>query len=201
MQVGEIQWHVTGDIGGAGVSRFRFTRQDAADITGADVHAAAVASQNIFGAAASSTPSSCTWTCFNECNIYDAATGVVQGPLPVSTPPAAIPGTGTGNYTAGAGARINWRTSTLVGRRLLRGATFVVPLSQNAYTSLGAISASFVTALGTGAATYLTAMTTAVLYPVVWHRPLKGTTVGGMTGTIFAGNVSTVPAGLRSRRS
>jgi hypothetical protein len=99
------------------------------------------------------------------------------------------------------GARVNWKTSTLHGRRLIKGATFLVPLAGVGFGTDGSISPGLKSALDNGAASYLTAMTGATLYPVVWHRPAKGATSGGLDGIVFAGITSLTPAGLRSRRS
>lgn len=200
-QLGEIMYNVQGDIGGQGVSRFRFVRQNAGNISGADANAAAAAARLLLNAAAGVLPSAVTWTCNAQCNIYDSASGLVQGPLIITSLPATVTGSGGTNWAAGVGARVNWKTSTLQGRRLIRGATFVIPLAGGAFGPGGSLQASQITALNAGAAAYLNAMTTALLYPVIWHRPAKGSLTGGTTGIVFAGTTSSVPSGLRSRRS
>lgn len=200
-QVAEVAWQVAGDIGGLGVSRFRFIRQNAGSIMGADVTAAVTAQNAFFGSMTQDIPVKVSWTVESQVDIYDSESGIVQGPLVVTSPPTARIGTGAGNYPAGVGARVNWKTSTLVGRRLLKGALYLVPLYQGVYTSSGAIDPAIAASLQAAANTYINAMTTALLYPVVWHRPAKGTGAGGMTGIITAGVVSQVPASLRSRRT
>jgi hypothetical protein len=125
----------------------------------------------------------------------------VQGPLVIGTLPGNVTGGGSGSYAGGNGIRINWKTSTLQGRRLIKGATYLAPLAANAFTSTGGIN-TVISANATAAASaYIAAMHTAVLYPVIWHRPAKGTTTGGMWGGIVAGVASTTPCSLRSRRS
>jgi hypothetical protein len=146
-------------------------------------------------------PSNITWSCEPLVNIYDSGTGLVQGPLTVTALPANVSGTPSGSYGGGTGVRINWKTSTLQGRRLIRGSTYLVPLANTAYSGQGGITASIAANLTAACTTYLTAMTTAALYPVIWHRPLKGTFVGGTYGIITAGVASVIPASLRSRRS
>jgi hypothetical protein len=200
-QLAEISWNVSGDIGGLGVSRFWFVRQNAGNISGADVNAAAAASRKVINAAAGVIPTPVTWTCNGVSNVYEATSGLVQGPLPVSSLPASVTGSGGSNFAAGVGARVNWKTSTLQGRRLIRGCIFLAPLVGVAFGASGALQGSQVTAINAGVASYLTDMTTALLYPVVWHRPAKGATTGGTTGIVYAGVTSTVPASLRSRRS
>ncbi len=199
-QVAEIDVHVTGDIGGTGVSRFRFVRQDAALITGADANTAAAAAMAMLNSVKAQLPTFIVWSCQPQVNIYDSASGQVTGPLVVTALPANVVGTGGANGTAGVGCRVNWRTSTVVGRRLLRGAFFLVPCSTGIASTSGAIGASSQTAINAAAATYINTMTSAALYPVVWHRPAKGATSGGQTGIIVSGVCSSVPAGLRSRR-
>jgi hypothetical protein len=49
--------------------------------------------------------------------------------------------------------------------------------------------------------TYLAAMNTAVLEPIIWHRPAKGTFTGGAVGLVVTGAVSQTPASLRTRRT
>jgi len=200
-QIGEIAWHLTGDIGGVGISRFRFVRQDAANIAGVDANAVAAASAALLTAVKAYIPANVIWSCSTQVNIYDVASGLVQGPIALSSPPANVASTSSGSYSGGAGARLNWKTSTLVGRRLIKGATFLVPVGVTGFAATGAVAPSLVTALNAAAATYLNAVTSATLYPVIWHRPKKGATVGGVTGIVFTGITSTTPAGLRSRRS
>jgi hypothetical protein len=200
-QIAEISWHVAGDIGGVGVSRFWFVRQDAASITGSNANAAAAASRLVLNGAAGVIPSPITWTCDPQVNIYESTSGLVQGPLVLSSVPAAVAGSGGSNFPAGTGARVNWKTATLQGRRLIRGAVFIVPLAGVAFGANGSLQATQVSNINAGAASYLTAMTTALLYPVVWHRPAKATFTGGTYGIVFAGITSSTPAGLRSRRS
>lgn len=200
VQIGSISWQVNGDIGQQGVSRFRFMRQDAAAITVADCNAAAAASQFIPGEASTWTPSDVTWSCNPEVEIYDMASGLVQPPLVIGVVPTAIPGAMAGNYAGGNGARINWRTMTIKGRRFIRGATYVVPLAGTAFSGNGSLSSGFVTGMTGSANTMLTHFAAAALDFVVWSRPLKGATVGGVAGIVITGTVPTRPATLRSRR-
>jgi hypothetical protein len=193
--------HVQGDIGGIGISRLRFQRSDAGPITAPDVNTAAAAVQKLFLAANAYIPSIINIVCMSTCDVYDAATGLVQGPITVGSLPATIVGEASGTYAAGVGARLNWKTATISGRRLLKGCTYYVPLAPAAFMTSGAVAAGVVTALDTAAAAYLSAMSTGNLVPVVWHRPKKGTQAGGLTGAITAYAASSTPAGLRSRRS
>jgi hypothetical protein len=198
--IGEIQYHMSGDIGGIGVSRFRFLGSSTTPST-ADVAAAAAAVKGLFSAMASYLPQQIQWTCASTANVFDAATGLVQGPLVVSPLPTVVSGSLSGNYPAGVGARLTWKTGTIHGRRLIRGTWYLVPLASGGFQSTGAVGGGVVTGMANAASAYLSAMNTANLTPVVWHRPPPKTESGGVVAAITAYTVSSTPAGLRSRRS
>lgn len=201
VQVGEIAYHVQGDVGGIGISRFRFTRTDSSPITPADCNTAAAAVKTLFSGPQAFIPSAIQWVCIPLVNTYDSASGLIQGAIPITSVPSTMTGTGTGNYASGVGMRINWKTSTIHGRRMLRGTTYLLPLSQNSYTGTGALQSGVTSNVQGAINNYLTSMATALLNAVVWHRPPKGTQAGGVVGIITGGLPGSNVAGLRSRRS
>jgi len=201
VQVGEVSWNVQGDIGGVGISRFWFANATLADIGAPDVAAAAAASHAFLASAAGNVPTPISWTINPQVNVYDASTGLVQPPWVVTSPPAAVVGSGGTNFAAGVGARVNWKTSVVEGRRLIRGCIFVAPLASVSFNSSGSVQPTFVSTMTTAATTYLNALTAAGTTGMVWHRPAKGTFSGGVLGPIRAGICSSVPASLRSRRN
>jgi hypothetical protein len=87
------------------------------------------------------------------------------------------------------------------GRRLIKGATFLVPLTVDAFSAAGTLNAVQQASYATAAGTYLTAMTTAGLAHVVWHRPAKGTFVGGVAANVIGAGVNGTGAMLKSRRT
>lgn len=198
--IGQVSFHVQGDIGGVGVSRFTFVTQSSGAIVATDANAVAAAARALFNTMATNIPSGVSWTADPTCHVYDHITGLVQQPVVMTVIPAAVNGSGGNNWAAGVGARINWKTATLSGRRLIKGATFLAPLASTSFGSSGSVTAGTVTALNTAVATYLAALTTANLNPAVWHRPKKGTQAGGLAGIVFGGVASSTPASLRSRR-
>jgi hypothetical protein len=191
---------VQGDIGGSGVSRWRFIRNDAGVTTVTDCNAAGAAVK-AFYSAAQNYPSAVTFAVQPTVEMFDIGSGLVQGSLVMSAVPAVVPGGSGAAYAAGTGLRINWKTNQIVGRRLLRGATFLVPTGSTAFGSNGAVAPTYQATVQAAATAYVAAMTTANLVPVIWHRPPVGTTSGGVVGVVTGGTVSTTPAGLRSRRS
>lgn len=198
--VNEVSATIQGDIGGKGISRFRFIRNDAGVTTVADCNAAGAAVRQ-FLLACGLKPSDVTWTVNPTVEMFDVGSALVQGALTMTTIPANVVGTDAGNYAAGIGVRVNWKTNTIVGRRMLKGCTFLVPMASSVFSASGAVGSGTLTSAGTAAGAYVGALQAANLVPVVWHRPAKGTTAGGQVGVIQAWNVSTTPAGLRSRRS
>lgn len=199
LQVGEVKVHIQGDIGGAGISRWRFTRNDATFLTPADAQAAGTAIRAFYNSS-NSFPTGVSAQVDAAVEFFDLATALVGGTLTMTAPPAAVVGAIGGNYGAGLGVRVNWKTTQTLGRRLMRGATFMVPYASAAFSASGAVNSTVIGNMITAGNAYITAMLAANLEPVVWHRPLKGTTTGGIVGNINAVAVSAQPCGLRSRR-
>jgi hypothetical protein len=195
----EAHINVQGDIGGTGISRFHFQRNDSTAVTPTDCNAVLAALKALY-TAANQFPTVLTVSFSPSVQLFDPGSGLIQGYVVASTPPTNLAGVGGSSFGAGLGARINWHTSQILGRRLMRGATYLVPLASGAYASNGGVLPSFQNTVTAACTTYLNALNTATLSAVVWHRPPKKTTSGGITALITAGVVSTVPAGLRSRR-
>jgi hypothetical protein len=123
-----------------------------------------------------------------------ALTGVFTG-----TTPAVVTGTGGGSLAPrGSGWTVQANTDLIVGRRFLKGRTFLAPLPTTAFNASG-------TPLGFGAvATAFNAMLTGgstASFPVIWSRPIVGTGArAGTSGPVTLYAVSQVPTLLRSRR-
>jgi hypothetical protein len=126
-------------------------------------------------------------------DILHADTGVVYSSWS-ATPPANVVGVGAGAYAGRVGACINWLTATVVGRRRLRGRTFVVPIIGGNFEADGTISNTVLSNFRTNAATFVTA---AAGNLEVWHRPVGGT--GGLSSSVVASTVNDRPQVLTSR--
>lgn len=192
---------IQGDIGGTGISRFHFVTASGSDPTQTDCNSALSALHGLYNACQNSLPSNVSISFNSDVELINVATAAPFLIVGASTIPSNVNGTDGGVYGAGLGARINWKTAQVEGRRFLRSATFIVPLGGGAYLHTGALDPTAVGNVATGAANYINAMTTASLVPVAYHRPKKGTTTGGAYGPIIAAFVPNTPAGLRSRRS
>ena len=129
--------------------------------------------------------------------VIEATTGALTG-IVASTPVALVTGTSTGTINVATGPIIQWFTSTVVGRRLLRGRTFLTPSGGGAITAAGQLSPAQQTAGLAAAATYIAS---APAQPVIWHRPIPyATGTNGVAGVITTAQMPVKFAVLRSRR-
>src|SRR5262245_47744302 len=66
-------------------------------------------------------------------------TGALSGAWSVSSGGGIVSGTGTGTWAAGVGARVVWTTSSIVGTRRVKGATFLCPIVTAGYDNAGTL--------------------------------------------------------------
>lgn len=128
----------------------------------------------------------------------DDTTGELVGAWTAATP-AVITGTGSSTAAAGVGACIGWQTGGIVpgtkGPRRLRGRTYVVPLSTDAYDPQGTLTTTALTRLGQMADALQAAGPLAV-----WHRPLTPGSATGNSYGVISHRVRDKVAYLSSRR-
>jgi hypothetical protein len=201
VQIGIVAANVSGDIGGVGISRIHFQSQNATTLTPADAQAAANAMRAMWFGVGNLFAADVTWTWQSTVTVIEHASAELQAILALGTVPSNVSGSAAGSYPAGNGARVDWLTQSLHGRRFMRAANFLVPLGNVAYNSSGAVAGASVTQIQGAGATMLTQLGTAGLELVAYSRPPKGTTVGGHVGLVVGVRVPTQPATLRSRRS
>lgn len=192
---------VNGDAGGAGISRFMWATGTGGIATSAECDSAGFAAASMLGTMSPHMPASISWQIQPLFEGHLFATGTVAGLVNATTPLAPVIGGDTNPHAAGVGARGYWHTATIIGRRICRGALYIVPLSAASFDTNGNVNGTSQGVLQGAMDSYLAAMSTAGLIPVVWHRPAKGTFVGGLLADIIAATVGPKPAGLRSRRS
>jgi len=148
-----------------------------------------------FNAIKALLPTSVTISIDNSGDLIDDATGNLVGSWS-GTSASTVTGTVSALYAGPAGAVMDLRTSTVVGKRRLQGRMFLVPLITDAYQSDGTLATS---ALGTlqAAATALLASTSGADLRV-WHRPTPGHV--GSSAAVTELRVPDLAAVLRSRR-
>lgn len=125
----------------------------------------------------------------------DETTGSFLNEQSYADSPSDIPGAGTVNYAGPVGGVVTWHTSTPGATRLMKGRTFLVPLSTNVMQSDGTFIDSALASLRGFAQTVATQPN-----PVfcVYRRP-KGE-VPGKAGLVTGSSVPDLMAVLRSRR-
>lgn len=111
-------------------------------------------------------PSGLVFTFPSGGEILSDTTGIVSSAWSASAP-ATITCTGAGNYSGRTGMVMGWTTSLVIGRHLLKGRTFFVPIVDTAYSPDGTIANGSVTSAQTAANTLVGASSTLK----IWHRP------------------------------
>lgn len=200
-QLGAIDAGLNFGAGGDGISRQHFNRLDHGTILSSDANAAAAAWHGLWQTVHTELPFGGVVAWPSNCEVLDDGTAAPIGTVTITSVPATVTGSSTSHWEAGTGVRINWKTTTVLNRRLIRGATFLIPLTIDAFNTFGEVDATIQANYQTAVSTYLAAMATASLAHVAWHRPKKGTFTGGVAGAVVAGHVRGVGAWLSSRRT
>lgn len=129
--------------------------------------------------------------------VLEATTGVLAefslAPTTATTPVAGQLGTG---YGAGvAGAVLGWNTATVNRGRVVRGRTFLVPMSAGGYDADGTLQSGIIANLGVAAGILISAN----VGFSIWSRPRLRT--GGILAPVLTHRVNDKAAFLSSRRS
>jgi len=163
--------------------------------TSANAVTAVAALTTFFNAIKAQFPSQLSWTLPSSGDTITDTDGSLNGSWTGATGSVIASTGGAGAYAAGCGARVQWNTVAVIGRRRVRGSTFLVPLYGTKYDTNGTIDN---TALGV----FQSAANALVVADQlgVWHRPSPGGSDGAfvdVTTAVVADKVST----LRSRRT
>lgn len=110
------------------------------------------------------------------------------------TAPADVVCSGSGDWAAPSGARVEWRTGAIVSGRRLRGRTFIVPIAAGAYDSEGTIDSGTVTLLQGAADDALDDSLFSDVDLSVWSR------THGIQADITSASIPDEVTVLRSRR-
>jgi hypothetical protein len=200
-EVAVIAANVAGDVGQTGISRMHFIRQDLATIQPADLNSAAAAMRTFWVAAASYFANDITWSWQSSVPIIESTSALIQRYMAITSLPATVLGSATGNYAGGNGARVVWHTTTISTRKLMRASNYMVPMAGPAFTALGGLAPVVATTLQSAAVTFLNSLNSSGIALISYHRPVKGATSGGKFGIVTNATVSTTVSSLRSRRS
>lgn len=162
---------------------------------GTDASAAIAALNTWFNANKALYPTGLTWQTPSNGDIIDEEDGELVGDYTGAAGTVTTATGGAGVYAAGVGMRVRWNTSGILGRRRVRGSTFMVPLLAAAYDGSGTIQNASVASVQTASNALVASATLRV-----WHR----NSPGGSDGKSFPFMSATVPdrvTSLRSRRT
>jgi hypothetical protein len=187
------------DIGSVGISRFHVVQSDGTEMPAGPASVVGAALAVMYGALKAFFPTTMNYQVQPTYTVLDVPSGQVQASLGYTPVPALVTGTGVSGAAGGTGARGYWHTSTVLNRRIIRGATYFTPMT-GAYSTTNGLSSAVQTAVTNAMVAYINALTAQALLPVVYHRPAKGATVGGVAGIIGGASCSAQPGSLRSRR-
>jgi len=185
----------TGWGGAPGYSNFYFV----GDATGADLTQITGAVRTFFAAFTLCLPTPVSVKVSQVVQQIDPSTGALQLEKTAPADPAIVVGAGGANFASPVGACVIWRTTSTRNGHIVKGKTFLVPLSTAAYDTDGTILASRLTELR-GAATALCgfAATGGSTFGV-WSRPVAG--AGGAVSHSGVATVNDRTAVLKSRRA
>lgn len=113
-------------------------------------------------------PNIATITVLQEVPLFDDATGDLDDVLNATTAPTPVVGTGGASYAAPAGAAITWMTSAIRAGKRLRGRSYLVPLTTNAFDAAGTLTSAGITTINAAATTLRTTVASPLM---VWGRP------------------------------
>lgn len=151
---------LTGFTGGPGVATFYFL----------GLQTARQSLQSLFTAVAPALPDDVFAQVESSGDIIESTNGALIGtwnkePLPV------IQGAQMAGYAAPAGCMLRWNTNGIVGRRRVKGRTFLVPLAATNYNTAGQILPSVVAGIAASGNSFVFEQS---LDFVVWSRPFIG---------------------------
>ena len=149
-------------------------------------------------AAASAFSANCVWSAITEVDCLEDLTGAITGAFTGSAP-ATVAGTAGGdNLNASLSTLIKANTNLIVGRRFLKGRTYLPGPTENIEDTAGRPSAvpATINAAFNG---MLTGGSTAS-FPVVWHRPNPKGSSSGTSGPITGYQMQVNYFGVQRRR-
>jgi hypothetical protein len=200
-QVGIVKTAWAGTTGGPGVTQTAFTDVTGANLSVAQVQAAVNAVRAFWEASKLYIPNEVVLTVLPTVDMYDCVTNTLNGSSTAASAPATVTGTDTGVYGMASGLKVNLMTTEIAYGRRVRGAIYVVPAGQAAYTNTGQVNGSAKTAIDAAGATLITALNTAGASLMVWSRGRTVPTArNGAVHTVSSVKTNDQTAILRGRR-
>lgn len=183
-----------------GLNRLFFARQDLGSPVLTDAENAMACAGDIWQAASTYMPTTATLTGQAAVDVLDSATAQILSTLVVPSP-FSYGGQSSSAWVAGTGARLAMTTSTVLGRRYMRAATQLVPLTIAAFNSSGLVNTSSKAAMLAGFTAALNHASLTNLLLVSWHRPTDALPSSGSIGPVTGGSIDNLPSFLARRKN
>lgn len=181
----------TGFTGATGWTRFKFI----GSLDNTQTAACAARARAFLNVVAGWMPNG-TFYNFDPTATHHADDGTLMDELAYGSVPTQIVGASSAKYPGGVGVVVNWITGTVHGGRKIRGKTFLVPLTSDAFTATGSVNPTLVSDVNTAA----TALATGTPALCINSQHASHDTAGPMSAEVISGKVSTLPAELHSRK-
>src|SRR5665647_228420 len=130
-ELGRVKVTMGGFTGSPGMMVFAFQGNTPGLFDAADATAAVAAVYAFINSSKAAFALGVTMQVESEVDVVDWVTGALVSNQP-ATGVLSVSGTATGNISAAQGVLVQWFTSTVIGRRLLRGRTFLTPSANSA---------------------------------------------------------------------
>jgi hypothetical protein len=190
---------ISGDLGGAGISRFACQNAGFTALSPTEAGAAGDALYTMYLALAGHLQG-VTATVDSTFQTVDVASGALVSEGIVGATLSVVVGLGVRPCPAGTGARGYWHTSTVKGRRFIRGATFFTTFDNESYAGNNALSTTTIGDVELAMNNYAADLLAAGLTAVIWSRPTPLAPASGVAAPVVAFSCSPTPCALRSRR-
>jgi hypothetical protein len=191
-----VTW--SGFVGAPGVTRFHWQGID----TSALRDAAAGAHMLFLGNFAAYLPAGLVLTCSPNVDIFDMDTGTQTESLPIASMPSPITGSGSGSYAGGSGLSVTWNTTVFFHGRRVRGRTYIVPCTNNAFDSTGTLSSAVITLANSSANGLIaTAGADFCIWGKRYSAPPASEQVEGVLAPVMTATVRDMAAQLRTRKT
>jgi len=188
----QITARYTGFQGAPGYIRMKFTGA----LTTAEANSAAANWKTFLSSLALLGPSGSSITFDTAAQTYTDL-GVQTGEVSITSVPTPINPLSTKAYAGGSGAVINWLTNGFHLGRKVRGRTFLVPLTSDAFEQNGTLLASTVTNIAAAGVTFAGTTPQPVIVSI---KTSGGGVTSGFVSPIVGATVPDRSAILRSRR-
>jgi hypothetical protein len=192
MPYSQITARYNGFTGAPGWMRMKFSGA----LTVADANTAAANWRTFLTSMATYAPSGSSIT-FDSTVGQFSDLGVQTGEVTLSVIPAGVSGISAATYAGGSGAVINWVTNAFHMGRKVRGRTFLVPLTSQAFAADGTLVSTAQTNIQAAGLAFAASTPQPIISSI---KTASGGVTSGFVANILGATVPDRSAVLRSRR-